>query len=41
MSLKLEEVEGLGKKVEVLKEAGIDTVEKLASTKIEELLEES
>ncbi len=39
MSLKLEDVKGLGKKVENLKEAGIDSVEKLANTKIEDLLE--
>ncbi|MFX1590057.1 MAG: helix-hairpin-helix domain-containing protein [Promethearchaeota archaeon] len=39
MSLKLEEVKGLGKKAENLKEAGIDSVEKLANTKIEDLLE--
>ena len=37
--VKLEEVEGLGKKAENLKEAGIDTVEKLASAKIEDILE--
>ena len=39
MSLKLEDVKGLGKKIETLKEAGIDTVEKLASANIEDLLE--
>ncbi|MGB5911914.1 MAG: helix-hairpin-helix domain-containing protein [Promethearchaeia archaeon] len=39
MSLKLEDVKGLGKKVENLKEAGIDSVEKLANSKIEDLLE--
>ncbi|MFX0025041.1 MAG: helix-hairpin-helix domain-containing protein [Candidatus Hermodarchaeota archaeon] len=39
MSLKLEDVKGLGKKAENLKEAGIDSVEKLANTKIEDLLE--
>ena len=39
MSLKLEDVKGLGKKIETLKEAGIDTVEKLASANVEDLLE--
>jgi len=39
MSLKLEEVKGLGKKAENLKEAGIDSVEKLANSKIEDLVE--
>ncbi len=39
MSLKLEDVKGLGKKIENLKEAGIDTVEKLANAKLEDLLE--
>ncbi|MFX1494312.1 MAG: helix-hairpin-helix domain-containing protein [Promethearchaeota archaeon] len=39
MSLKLEDVKGLGKKAENLKEAGIDSVEKLANIKIEDLLE--
>ncbi|MFX1259453.1 MAG: helix-hairpin-helix domain-containing protein [Promethearchaeota archaeon] len=39
MSLKLEDVNGLGKKIESLKEAGIDTVEKLANAKIKDLLE--
>ncbi len=39
MSLKLEDVKGLGKKIEDLKGAGIDTVEKLADAKVEELLE--
>ncbi len=40
MSLNLEDVKGLGKKAaESLKEAGIDTVEKLANTPIEKLLE--
>ncbi|MFX1435721.1 MAG: helix-hairpin-helix domain-containing protein [Promethearchaeota archaeon] len=37
MSLKLEDVKGVGKKIDTLKEAGIDSVEKLASSKIEEL----
>ena len=39
MSLKLEDVKGLGKKSENLKEMGIDTVEKLANAKLEDLLE--
>ncbi|MFX1310214.1 MAG: helix-hairpin-helix domain-containing protein [Promethearchaeota archaeon] len=39
MSLKLEDVKGLGKKIETLKEAGIDSVDKLANSKIEELIE--
>ena len=39
MSLKLEDVKGLGKKIESLNEAGIDTVEKLASANVEALLE--
>ncbi|MBY9007971.1 MAG: FKBP-type peptidyl-prolyl cis-trans isomerase [Candidatus Lokiarchaeota archaeon] len=39
MSLKLEDVKGLGKKSNVLKEAGIDSVEKLANSKIEDLIE--
>ncbi len=39
MSLKLEDVKGLGKKAENLKEAGIDSVEKLANIKMEDLLE--
>jgi len=38
MSLKLEDVKGLGKKAENLKEAGIDTVEKLASANVDDLL---
>ncbi len=38
MSLKLEDVKGLGKKIETLKEAGIDSVEKLASASVEDLL---
>ncbi|MFX1393982.1 MAG: helix-hairpin-helix domain-containing protein [Promethearchaeota archaeon] len=38
MSLKLEDVKGLGKKVENLKDAGIDSVEKLANSKIDDLL---
>ncbi len=37
MSLKLEDVKGLGKKIDTIKEAGIDTVEKLANSKLEEL----
>jgi FKBP-type peptidyl-prolyl cis-trans isomerase 2 len=39
MSLKLENVKGLGKKVDTLKEAGIDSVEKLANSKLEYLTE--
>ncbi|TFF69083.1 MAG: hypothetical protein EU516_01155 [Promethearchaeota archaeon] len=39
MSLKLDDVKGLGKKAEDLKEAGIDSVEKLASSKVEDLVE--
>ena len=39
MSLKLEDIKGLGKKAENLKDAGIDSVEKLANAKIEDLLE--
>ena len=35
MSLKLEDVKGLGKKIEDLKGAGIDTVDKLANAKVE------
>ena len=37
MSLKLENVKGLGKKIDTLKEAGIDSVEKLANSKLEDL----
>ncbi|MBN1215942.1 MAG: FKBP-type peptidyl-prolyl cis-trans isomerase [Candidatus Lokiarchaeota archaeon] len=39
MSLKLEDIKGLGKKSEILKEAGIDSVEKLAKSKVEDLTE--
>jgi peptidylprolyl isomerase len=39
MSLKLDDVKGLGKKAENLKEAGIDSVEKLANSKVEDLVE--
>ena len=39
MSLKLEDVKGLGKKIDTLKEAGIDSVEKLANSKSEDLTE--
>jgi len=39
MALQLEDVKGLGKKVETLKDAGIDTVEKLAEVKLEDLVE--
>ncbi|MFW9972080.1 MAG: helix-hairpin-helix domain-containing protein [Candidatus Odinarchaeota archaeon] len=38
MALKLEDVKGLGKKVDTLKEAGINSVEKLANSKIEDLI---
>jgi peptidylprolyl isomerase len=39
MTPKLEDVKGLGKKVDTLKEAGIDSVEKLANSKLEDLIE--
>jgi len=39
MSLELNDVKGIGKKINVLKEAGIDSVEKLAGAKLEELTE--
>ncbi len=39
MSLELNDVKGIGKKIDVLKEAGIDSVEKLARAKLEELTE--
>ena len=39
MSLKLDDVKGLGKKAENLKEAGIDSVQKLANSKVEDLVE--
>lgn len=39
MSLQLDDVKGLGKKAENLKEAGIDSVEKLANSKVEDLIE--
>ncbi|MFX1419942.1 MAG: helix-hairpin-helix domain-containing protein [Promethearchaeota archaeon] len=39
MSLKLEDVKGLGKKIDTLKEAGIDSVEKLANSKIGDLID--
>jgi FKBP-type peptidyl-prolyl cis-trans isomerase 2 len=39
MSLKLEDVKGLGKKVDTLREAGIDSVQKLATSKIEDLVD--
>ncbi len=39
MALQLEDVKGIGKKVETLKDAGIDTVEKLAEVKLEDLIE--
>jgi DNA repair protein RadC len=38
MSFKLEDVKGLGKKAENLKDAGIDSVEKLANAKVDDLL---
>jgi len=38
LSLKLEDVKGIGKKVDNLKDVGIDTVEKLAASSIEDLL---
>jgi len=38
MSVKLEDVDGLGKKAETLKDAGIDTVEKLAQSNVDDLL---
>ncbi|MFX1326962.1 MAG: helix-hairpin-helix domain-containing protein [Promethearchaeota archaeon] len=37
MTLKIEDVKGLGKKIDVLKEAGINSVEKLANSKTEDL----
>lgn len=37
MSLKLEDVKGLGAKIDTIKEAGIDSVEKLAEAKAEDL----
>jgi len=39
MSLKLEDVKGIGKKIDNLKEAGIDTVEKLANAEVKDLSE--
>lgn len=39
MALQLEDVKGIGKKVVTLKDAGIDTVEKLAEVKLEDLIE--
>lgn len=39
MSLKLEDVKGIGKKIDLLKEAGIDSVEKLVNANLEELTE--
>jgi FKBP-type peptidyl-prolyl cis-trans isomerase SlyD len=39
MSLKLEDVKGVGKKVDLLKDIGIDSVEKLANAKPEDLIE--
>ena len=37
MSFNLSDVKGVGKKEDTLKEAGIDTVEKLANAKIDDL----
>lgn len=39
MSFKLEDVKGLGKKADVLIEAGIDSVEKLAASNIDDLVD--
>ena len=39
MALKLDDVKGLGKKIDTLKVAGINSVEKLANTSIDELTE--
>ncbi len=39
MALQLADVKGIGKKIETLKDAGIDTVEKLAEVKLEDLIE--
>ncbi|MFX0104091.1 MAG: helix-hairpin-helix domain-containing protein [Candidatus Hodarchaeota archaeon] len=39
MTLKLEDVKGIGKKIDTLKEVGIDSVEKLANATMEELIE--
>ena len=39
MSQKLEDIKGLGKKADALKEAGIDSVDKLANSKVEDLIE--
>jgi len=39
MLLKLEDLKGIGKKIDSLKEAGIDSVEKLAKAHVEELTE--
>jgi peptidylprolyl isomerase len=39
MTPELKDVKGLGKKIDTLKEAGIDTVEKLANAKLDELVE--
>ena len=38
MSFKLEDVKGLGKKAENLKDAGIDSVENLANAKVDDLI---
>ncbi len=37
MTSKLEDIKGIGKKIDVLKEGGIDSVEKLAESKLEDL----
>ncbi|GAH66773.1 unnamed protein product, partial [marine sediment metagenome] len=37
LGMKLEDVKGVGKKQEVLIEAGIDTVEKLANANVDDL----
>ncbi len=39
MTLKLDDIKGLGKKIDILKEAGINSVEKLADSKVEDLIE--
>ncbi|MHA1825003.1 MAG: helix-hairpin-helix domain-containing protein [Promethearchaeota archaeon] len=39
MSFKLEDVKGLGKKTDVLVEAGIDSVEKLAASSVDDLID--
>ncbi len=39
LSMSLEDVKGLGKKKDVLIEAGIDSVEKLANASVEDLIQ--